>query len=66
MSANQLAKLVVQYVIRNYARESALLYPEHLRGEVMHNPKGLLDLICDSLKVSPETIDAWVVEAQEE
>lgn len=58
----ELAKKVVQYIACDIVRESAMLSPTPT--EYMADPYGLLDLIKDETGLSPEVIDAWMVEAQ--
>lgn len=58
------AKKLIQFITGSLERESAFLYPEGMRNVFMNDPYGLLDLIRDEAKLTPEQIDAWMVEAQ--
>ncbi len=56
------AKKLVQHMAINMERESALLYPNP--AAILMDPYGLLDLIRSEGGFEPDTIDAWMVEAQ--
>lgn len=56
------ARKLVEFIVLHMQRESMWLYPNP--QTVMYEPYGLLHLIRDAAKLSPETIDAWMVEAQ--
>lgn len=65
--SRKLAELVTKYVAAHSSQESALLYPNPIdRAWIMSDPHGLLDLLKKELRLSPEVIDAWTVEANEE
>jgi len=56
------AKRLIEHIVRNMERESQFLYPNP--DVFMNDPYGLLDLIRVEAKLSAETVDAWMVEAQ--
>lgn len=58
----EIAKKLVEFIVLHMQRESALLYPDP--QVVMYEPYGLLHLIRNAAKLSPETVDQWMVEAQ--
>lgn len=62
--SDEFLKGIVQFVARHMERESALLYPAGMRNVLMNDPYGLLKLIEQEAKLTPQQIDAWMVEAQ--
>lgn len=56
------AKKLVQHIVQDMERESALLQPNP--QVFMRDPYALLDLIRKEANLSAETIDAWMLEAQ--
>jgi hypothetical protein len=58
----EIAKLLVQQIVRGMERESALLQPDP--QVFMRDPYALLDLIRKEANVSAEDMDAWMLEAQ--
>lgn len=58
----EVAKKFIQAITCRMERESAFLTPNP--QAFMNDPYGLLDLIRDEAKLDPETIDAWMLEAQ--
>lgn len=56
------AKKLIQFITVNMERESAFLQPNP--QVFMNDAYGLLDLIRNEAKLTPEQVDAWMVEAQ--
>lgn len=60
----EVAKKLIQFIARHMERESVFLAPSAMRSVFMNDPYGLLDLIRDEAKLTPEKVDVWMVEAQ--
>lgn len=60
----EVAKKLIQFIATHMERESAFLYPEQMRNTFLNDPYGLLDLIRNEAKLTPDQIDAWMMEAQ--
>lgn len=56
------AKKLVQHVTQSMEKESALLQPHP--QVFMRDPYALLDLIRQEANIIPETVDTWMLEAQ--
>lgn len=58
------AQRLVYFIAQHMERESRWLTPEP--QVFMNDPHGLLKLIAEEAKLTPETVDMWMVNAQKE